>query len=799
MIRNYLTIAFRTLLRHRSFSLITIVGLAVGLASCLLLFLYISQEVSYDTFHTKAGRIARVTMEYSMDGQVGQYGVTGTKVVPDFGRSFPEVESGVRMLSGQAVVSNQSIRFREKRFVYADSAFFHLFSFPLLKGDPAKALAAPNQLVLSASAAKKYFGDRNPVGKTLRIGLDKDFMVTGVVADCPPNSQIKYDILASFTSLGEAKTEQWWSANYASYLLLRTPESIRSLQAKIPAYMRTKSAETEMTGKNYLTYFLEPMPEVHLHSAVAGVFEPAGNITYIYIFGSIALLILVIACVNYINLASARAVERAQEVGVRKVMGAMQQQLFSQFMGESLLVTFTALLIGWLLSYLLLPFFNTLTDRQFSAAVWLDPRNLLMLLALGVLVSLIAGSYPALVLTRYRPVQVLKGHQKGQSASRFRQSLIVFQFAITAFLIVSTLVVKRQLSFIQAKNLGYNKEHVLILPANRQVNGQIAAVKQQLTGLSGVDHVSFVYESPTFVNGGYGMRRADMPENTYRMITGLPVDEGFVKTTGLQIVAGTDLTEQDMTRAGDPKADTLNSYRFILNEAAVKDFGWKTPQEAIGKRVDMGGNRKGEVKAVVANFHFASMRRQISPIVMFTEFGGGNILVKLAGNDIAGTLRQVEATWKKLAPNYPFEYQFMDEEFNKLYNNETRTGQIFTVFTVLSILLACLGLFGLSAFTTAQRTKEIGIRKVLGASVPGLIFLLSKDFLKLVLIAILIASPLAWYAMNTWLDEFAYKVSVEWWVFALTALLAIGIAFLTVSFQSLKAAWMNPVRSLRSE
>ncbi|GAB4032912.1 ABC transporter permease [Spirosoma jeollabukense] len=800
MLRNYLKIAVRNLWRNKVFSGINVTGLAVGLASCLLLFMYISHELSYDDFQQKADRLVRVTMEYSMEGRVAKIPQTGTKVAPEFGRQFPEIESGVRMINREAVVLNGDRQFSEKRLVFADSAFFTLFSFPLLKGNPQTALVGPNVVVLSETTAQNYFGAVNPVGKTLRIntgGSFRDYSVTGVVADCPANSQIKYDLLASFTTLSAAKTEEWYSSNYATYLLLRSPEAIAPLQAKIPGFMKTQFSKDEMSAGSYLTYNLEPLRQVHLHSDVEGSFEPNGDLTYIYIFGSIALLILVIACVNYVNLATARAVERAQEVGVRKVMGAVQGQLFGQFIGESVIVTSVALLLALLLAGLMLPLFNTLSDRQFSFAVWLKPGNLLLLLGIGVVVSLIAGSYPALVLARFQPIRVLKGQLKVTGVGQFRKGLIVFQFAITAFLITSTLLVRNQLSYIQQKKLGYSKDHVLMLPVDKQVLAKIRSIKSEFRQNADVQQVSLASESPVFINGGYGVRRANMPDGAYKMVAGLQIDEDFIKTVGLHLVAGRDITQIDVEQASVPDGDSLNYYHFIPNESAVKELGW-TPEQAIGQKIEMNG-RKGEIKAVVADFHFASLKQKIGPLLLFPEMGGEVLLVKLSGSQLPNTLQFMESKWRTLVPDRPFAYEFMDEEFNKLYAAETRTGQIFSVFAFLSIFLACLGLFGLSAYTTAQRTKEIGVRKVLGASVASIITLLAKDFLKLVFIAILIASPLAWWAMNSWLQDFAYKITIDGWVFALAGLLAIGIALLTVSFQSIRAALMNPVKSLRSE
>ncbi len=800
MLRNYLTIAWRNLTRNKTNTVINVVGLAIGLAACLLLLTYLQNELNYDAFHANADRIARVTMEYSAEGQVGHAAQTGTKVAPELVRNFPEIEAAVRLIPGQATVRVGDQTFSEKGVLYADSALFSIFSFPLLTGNPKQALAGPNLVVLSQATAAKYFGTQNPVGKALTVNLggpaDKQFTVTGVVANCPANSQIRYDLIASFTTLRAAKTEEWWSANYGTYLLLRSPGAIAALQKKLKPFMQTKVGETQMSGGDYLTYNLEPIRDVHLRSSVGGIFEPNGDLTYVSILGIISLLILLIACVNYVNLATARAVERAQEVGVRKVMGAERGQLFGQFMGESLLVVGASLGLGLGLAGLLLPLFNQLSDKNFSVTTWLTPGWGLAILGIGVVVSLVAGGYPAWVLARFQPMRALQGRLP-VGGSALRRGLIVFQFAITAFLMVSTLVVRNQLDFIQTKKLGYDRDRVLVLPANEQVATKIRILKSEFKQNANVAQVSMAYESPVFVGGGYSMHRPDMPKGQDKMVTGLPIDEDFVKATGLRLVAGTDLIIDDVDRTTRAGVDSLDRFRFVLNESGAKALGW-SPQEAIGKPLGVNG-RAGVVKAVVGDFHFSSLRQQIGPMVLFPEAGGNVLLVKLGSGPLAETLTALERTWKQLLPSRPFEYRFMDEEFNQLYASEQRTGRIFSVFAFLSIFLGCLGLFGLSAYTTAQRTKEIGVRKVLGASVGSIVALLSKDFLKLVLIAFFIVAPLAWYAMHQWLQDFAYRVDVAWWVFALAGTLAVGIALLTVSFQSVKAALMNPVKSLRSE
>lgn len=797
MLQNYCKIAWRNLYQQPIFAFINVFGLATGLAACLLLVMYITQELNYDSFHQNSNRIVRVIMDYGMDGQNAKIPTTGSKVAPAFKRVFPEVEAGVRLLNYPLIVKVNQRLFSEKRAVFADSAFFGIFSFKLLSGNAATALAGPNKVVLSASTARRYFGNADPVGKTVRLTFrdEVDYTVTGVVEDSPSNSQIKYDLIPSFASLPADKEELWWAANYITYLLLNNSSSISTLQAKIPAYMKTQAGETEVTGKNYLTYLLEPLKSVHLHSGVEGGFEPNGNLNYLIMFSIIALLILGIAVVNYINLATAKAISRAHEVGVRKMMGAGRQQLFGQFVGESMLITGAALALAIGIMSELLPFFNQLTGHSFSLVSWFKPLPMLVLIAGSIIVAFLAGSYPAVVLTRFQPSLVLRVAVRAGSGN-LRRALIISQFAIAVFLIVSTLVVSSQLDYIQSKPLGYDKDHVLILPADQGVRDKIKILKAEFKQNTAVQSVAMANQSPVFIQGGYSMRKPEMPENQKKMVTALPVDEDFIKTVGLQILEGRELTAEDYRQATLPERK-LQYQHYVLNESAVKELGW-TPRQAIGQKLIMGGYL-GEITAVVRDFHFASMRHEIGPIVIFPDQGNGVVLVNISGQNIQQTLKKMQQQWRVLVPNLPFSYQFMDDEFNQLYSSEKRTGQIFRIFACLSIALACLGLLGLSAYTTAQRTKEIGVRKVLGASVASIVALLSRDFIRLVTISIGLASPVAWFVMSRWLEDFAYRVNIEWWTFALAGFLAISVALLTVSFQSIKTALLNPVKSLKNE
>ena len=797
MFKSYLKIAFRNFWKNKTSSAINIFGLTIGLTSCLLIALYIKHELSYDDFEKNGDRIARVIMEYSFDGspEPTRGNFTSVRVAPVMRRTFPEVESAIKMALRERVVNYNDKYIDEKNFMFADSTFFDMFSFKLLQGDIHKVLSDPYDVVVTKSTAKKYFGNDNAIGKTFRLGTDSNvYHVTGVMEDCPSNSQMKFDFLASFSSFGISKDDEktYWSANFTTYLLLRDKKSIASLQAKLPAFMKN-----EMKGQGAtVNFLLEPFNEIHLHSPYGG-FEPNNNISYIYILAAVALLILIIVCSTYINLSTARSIERAKEVGVRKVIGAEKKQLFWQFIGESALLCFLSVILSLIAAALLLPFFNQLTDKQLHAASLFSWQFLTLSFLIVACVSLIAGSYPALILTGFQPVKVLKGSFKNtESGQWLRKSLIVFQFAISVFLIVSTFMIQKQLYYIQHKNLGYDREHVLVLPITSAMQKNLQLIKQQLKENTGIVSVSACDRSPVEGGGGYNMRSAEMPSNQQIAVYANPIDEDFIKTTGLKIIAGTDLTEQDVKNA---TRDTLQSYQFVLNESAAKQLGWKTPEEAIGKKMFLDDSRPGTVKAVVKDFHFQSLHDPIKSMVLFPDSWNRELLVKLSGHNLANSISFLETKWKTLVPTRPFEYRFMDEDYNKLYSAEMRLGKVMNLFSSIAIILACLGLFGLSSYTAQQRFKEIGIRKVLGASIGSIVIALSKDFVKLSLIAILISVPVAWWAMTKWLQDFTYRADMSWSIYFFAGVITILLAVATVSFHAIRAALMNPVKSLRSE
>ncbi len=798
MIKNYFKTAWRNIKKNKLYSLINVIGLTIGIVSCILIGLYITHELSYDKFNKNADRIVRVTMDYGSSGTSDRDAVTGTKVGPQFKRTFPSIESYCRMMKASRIVAYNNKQFDEKNFLYADSTFFRMFSFKLLQGDANTVLDAPYKIVLTKTAAEKYFGTKNAVGKILRLSNKDDYQVTGIAADMPGNSQIKFDFITSFSNLNASQTEEWWSANYITYLLLNQQKDVIPLQNQIAAYMKTTVAkELNLTGSDYLTYHLEPLKKVHLYSSLDGL-EPNGNIYYIYILGIVAFLILLIACINYTNLATAQSANRSIEIGVRKVFGAYKSQLFYQFISESAVLTFTSLILAFFISVELLPLFNSISGKSISAGMLLHPLPLAAMLILGIIVTLFAGSYPAIILSNSRLINILKsGFRISSSGGGLRKSLIVLQFVISIFLIIATVVILQQLSFIQHKNLGYNKEHVLVLPIDNNMSKNYDAIKKAFAANTGVADITGGYESPVSVGWGDGLSIDNGGIKKDLIVNAMPVDLDYIKTMGIQIVGGSDYTLADVQQI-DTSANAQNPhYTYMINETAAKAIGW-TPQQAIGKTIKSHG--PGIIKAVVKDFHIASLHEPIKPVVIFLDPRFSNdFFIKVSGNNMPATIQFLQSVWKDRVPWRPFEYHFLDDDYNSLYLAEQRTGTLFSAFATIAILLACLGLFALAAFTTAQRKKEIGIRKVLGANVFNITSLISREFISLVLIAILVATPLVWIAASKWLENFAYRINVQWWVFVLAAFASVLIAFITVSFQAIKAALANPVKSLRSE
>jgi putative ABC transport system permease protein len=799
MFRNYLKTALRNLRKNKLYSAINILGLTVGLAACLLIGVYIHHELSYDKFNINAGRIVRATMEFGKAGTVNSVATTGTKVGPQLQRTFPSIEAFARTFISHNVVKAGDKMFDEPRILYADDPFFKMFSFHLIEGDAATALDAPDKIVITQSMAKKYFGSEHAINKILTSG-GKDLRVSAICEDVPESSQIKFDFATQFLNLGNGvKDETWWTANWITYFLLHDQKDITQLQQQVNSYMNSAEVKKDagLDGGSYLTYKLEPLTSVHLHSSLPG-FEPNGSITYIYMFAVIALLILVIACANYTNLATAQSVSRSGEIGIRKVIGASKSQVFLQFIGESSFISFLAAILALGLGILLIPAFNTVTGKQFSVANLLQPIPLLALAAFSILVSFFAGLYPALVLSGTQIMGVLKkGFSFTGGNNMLRKTLIVAQFGISVFLIIYTLIILQQMHFMQSKSLGYDKDHIVVLPIGGKMLNSFENIKNAFEQVPGVEGVTAAYETPEYVEWGDGITATDEKGVHNVSLNAMPVDLDFIKTLKMQMVAGRDFQQSDFGIM-----DTANNYAnfrqpFIINETLAKKIGW-TSQQAIGKTIEK--NAAGPIVGVVKDFNFSSLHDPIGPLVIFLGRNfSRTFMVRVNGNDLQAVMSRLESVWKQRVPDRPFIYHFLDEDYNKLYVAEQRTSRLFTVAAGLAIMLACLGLFGLAAFTTVQRTKEIGIRRILGATLSSITVLLAKNFLALVGLAIIIAIPLAWWAGNKWLQDFAFRIPVQAYVFIGTACITALIALCTVGFHAVKVALMKPVDSLRSE
>lgn len=792
MWRNYLKTAVRNLMKRKLYSVINITGLAAGIACFILLALYLQNEWTYDKFHANAAELYRIRLDYGeKDQPVTHTALTPNGLAPVM-KDFPEVKSVVRIYPATSTVRYGDKAANEKRFIYSDPAFFSMFSFPLLSGNAATVLNGPNMVVLSESMARKYFGTTDIVGKLVKVD-NKEYQVTGVALDPPSNTHLKFDFVASYASLG--KKDGWDAANYYTYAQLADKGTAAGLQVRLTNLIKEQMGSALRSGVT-LGFTPEQLQDIHLHSIAQNSTEQGGDIRYNRILTVVAILLLLIACINFMNLATARSAERSREIGVRKAMGAIRGQLFWQFIAESTLITFCAMVLGVLLALVLLPAFNSLAATRLSMGLG-NARIYTWLAAVFFCTTFLAGTYPALFLSGFKPVQVLKGRVLHMSGGNIRKGLVVFQFAASVFFIICTLVVGNQLRYIQHKKLGMDRSQVLVLSGENFNSQMLASFKSRLQQQSGVQMVSASYDSPVAVGGGYSISNLEGKPADYSInITAIPVEKDYLRTMGISLLAGSDLTDADIQDVLKPEKDQV--FHFFLNETAVKYLGW-TPEAALGKRMVMNG-RAGTIKGVMKDFHFASMKSKITPIVVFPEYNWfGQILVKTSGKNDRQVIAGIEGIWKDFLPAVPFNYHFMDEDFNELYQSEFRTSTILSTFSIVIIGVSCLGLLGLAAFTAEQRTREVGIRKVLGASAASLVALLSKDFIRLVLIALCIASPLAWYAMHQWLEGFAYHAGLSVWTFLLAGAIAIMIALLTVSLQSVKAALMDPVKSLRSE
>lgn len=797
MLRNYFLTTLRNLRKHLSYSLINIFGLGLGISISLLLALWIRHELSYDRFHTNADNVYRVSMEMSFGGQSAKHSISPTALLPALQKNFPEVISGVRLYNPASynpfIVKRNDNFFQEEQFYFADSTFFEVLTYPLLKGNPKTALTKPNSVVLTESMSKKYFGQEDPIGQSLLINGNKEYTVTGITKDAPENSYLNFDFIGSFSSLDASKNEVWWSANYQTFALLDRNADVNALEQKTNDLVKKALANEITSPGDYVKYNWTNIQDIHLRSEASTEMEPVGNIQYVYLFAGIAFLILFIACINYINLATARAAFRAKEVGVRKVVGASKHQLISQFIGESVVITFCALILAFLLSQLLLPLFNTLTGKNFAHTALTDPLFLASVIGTALIVALFSGAYPALAITSFKPVNILKGNFRNSSSGIWlRKGLVVFQFCITLILTIGTLAITQQISFIQNKNLGYDRENTIIIPLDRETQKVYSSLKSEFIRSGRVAEMGRATESPVEINGGYSIKLQGS-QNPALSVVALSADEDFIPSMGMEILSGRDFNENDIQNY---YRDT--TYAFMVNESALSNL-FLDKNEAVGKRVELNG-RTGEIVGVVKDFHFASLHMPIGPLAIFSSPDEYNFaFVKLNPGPLSETLAELEAISNSVAPHRPFSYEFMDQQFNALYNSEQRMAKLFGIFSTLAIVIACLGLLGLVSFSATQKTKEIGIRKVMGATAANIILLITNEYTRLILLSILIAVPVSIYAINQMLSNFAYKTTIGPISIALSVLACVLIAFLTASYQALRAATINPTETLRNE
>ncbi|WP_205510935.1 ABC transporter permease [Longitalea arenae] len=797
MLRNYLKIAFRNLWRHRVFSFINIMGLTVGMTACLLIFLYVRFEWSYDRFHTKADRIYRIVADIKTPTETIPADRPAWAVPSHVQLDFSEVEAFTRVLPDNVLFRKGDVKFTELKTLWVDSTFFNIFSLKLLKGDPHTALREPFSVVLSESAAKKYFGKEDPMGQTiLATGEAIPAIVTGVMQDMPQNTQVNGDILLSMSSItlkwAKGIDDQWSNYSPYAYILLKPGADPKAMEKRFPAFLEKWAGKEMRQSQMFVTLKLEQLKEVYLHSSRGQLAEGSqlGNIRNVYIFSIIAAFILIIACINFVNLTTARATERAREVGIRKVAGAVKTQLARQFIGESVVICFIAFLLTLGLSALLLPSFNHLAGKTISEGIFTNSSLLLLLLGAGMVIGLLAGIYPAFVLAAFKPIEVLKGRfATGSKGSVLRKGLVISQFAISTALIIGTIIVYTQMSYMRNRSLGFNKDQVLVVDTDG--DKKTSALQETIAHLPGVKASSSSGSVPGSEHQGAYSELENVKGDL--QVTNLDlyfVDFDYIPLYNIQMAAG---------RPFDPKFKTDSSQAMILNEAAVRMLGYHSPDQAVGKRFKQWGH-EGKIIGVIKDFHYKSLQQPIKPLSMRMEWPRFKLIsVKISPDNLKRTISAIEKEFKTAIPNRPFSYYFLDEYFNRQYQNEERFGKLFLNFAILAIFISCLGLLGLASYSTMQRTREIGIRKVMGASVSNIINLLSKEFLKLVAISFFIAAPLAWYFMHKWLNDFAYRTSISWWIFAAAGILALLIAVFTISFQAFKAAMSNPVKALRTE
>jgi putative ABC transport system permease protein len=811
MIRNFFTIAWRNLMKYKMISFINLFGLTVGLSCCMLILAYLLNELSFDRYNANARRIYRVTRNFY--NQNGSLSLRLSTISPPFGpylqHDFPEIQKITRMLDNGITPFRYGEKiFNERNVYFADENLFDVFSVKVLRGNPHDALKNPFSVMLTEQIAQKYFGTADPMNRTIRMNGNFDFKVTGIFQAYPPNAHLHPSMLLSFSTLNDTAIygaenlrTNWGNNSFFTYLLLPDNCDLKKMEARFPTLIDKYMDRTGSNGQNpskFTSLGLQKLTDIHLRSHTDFEAEENGDISRIYIFSAIAIFILLIACINYMNLSSARSTLRAREIGIRKVVGAQRTEIIIQFLAESVLITWLATLLAVALLYLAIPLLNHISDQHIQISRLVTWRIGLMLLVLPTTVGALAGLYPALFMSGFQPIQTLKGlftPARGSNIS-FRRALVITQFAISIALIISTLVVFQQLRYAQRISLGFDKEHMITLAYSNALTDKYSSFRNELLAYPGVVDLTRSSRIPS------GRLLDDQDAYTFSGSSKRPlttdikfvvIDVDFLNAFGIHMIAGRNFSRQF-------GQDTSN---FLVNEAAAKVMGYSTAAQTVGQDLQYGST-KGHIVGVVKDFHFESVHQPIVPMIFLLPSSTqspyfNDLSIRLTGSKVSTTLPLIERTWKKFLPEVPFDYVFLDERLDRLYNSEQQQGTIFTIFACVAIFIASLGLFGLSAFTISQRTKEIGIRKVLGASVVRLVSMLSVDFLRLVVIASLIAFPVAWFAMDRWLSDFAYRIGIAWWIFAAAGLSSGLIALATISFQAIKASLANPARSLRTE
>lgn len=786
MFRNYLKLAWRNLSRQKAFSIINITGLAVGLASSLTILLWVQDELSYDRFHSKAERTYRVIAAASNL----EVAISPSPLGPALQETLPGIEQTTRLYASQRLLlQTGEKKFEERGAFYAEPSLFDVFDFKLEHGDVKTCLVDPKSIVISENIALKYFGTTDVIGKTFRINNDDDFRVTGVLAKATGNSHLKLEILLAWSNLAQwyynVKNSSWDNFDFYTYVVFddrKNEAAIADLLTKIDQLYRDHDKNVQ------ITFGLQPMTDIHLHSNLMGDVAGNGNFQYVAALGIIAVFILLIGCINFMNLSTARSARRAKEVGLRKVAGAVRTQLVRQFLGESLLITVLSLAIALIIVAITLPVVNDLVGKQLQIN-FTDPLIVASIAGIAIITGILAGIYPAVVLSGFTPVKVLKKDVKGGAGgSLFRNVLVVTQFAISIVLLVGTSVVYQQLQYMRAKDIGYDKSNLLYTSIPSEAHKKIVKWRTAFQSNELTEKITFSSDRPTnLVSGAADVQWPGKDPNKQVMFVGMFVDDNFVPVYDMEIVSGRNFNKE---LRGD-------SSSYMINETAAAVMGF-TPETAIGQTIKTW-DRSGPIVGVIKDFNFKPLREAIEPMILRPNTWGGTIVIKVEAGKLKETIAAMETTWSSLEDLHPFSFGFIDQDLENLYQSEKQVGTLFTAFALLAILISCLGLYGLSAYIAEQRTREIGIRKALGASILSIIYLLNTRFVVPILISVMIAAPLAWYAMNRWLDSFAYKINFSWGIVAVAGAMALLISLITVSYESVKAAKVNPVKSLRSE